>query len=188
VIEMTVLAVLACLAGYIAWHLRRTPWVRMEGPRHVRRAARRARLHAAWRRAIERGEIVHVGASEAPAEEGAIGTIAARPSDDLLTFEQQVRGDADEWAWFEEAMVAYEDALLTRRVWRERDSEIGNVRVLESTQQRIDRWLSEGGDGIRQARSEARQAASETWDAPSGQLALVDRSDAERVAEAVLTA
>lgn len=121
--------------------------------------------------------VEHIGASETPPEDGAIGTMAATPSADLLTFAEQVAGDADEWSGFTQALVDYETAMLTRaHAWG------------ESTQQRIDRWLSEGGDGVSAARSEVRQAVSETWDSPSRELALVDRPDAERVAEAALTA
>jgi hypothetical protein len=121
--------------------------------------------------------VEHVGATELAPEDGAIGTLAATPSADLLTFAEQVAGDADEWSGFTQALVDYETAMLTRaHAWG------------ESAQQRIDRWLSEGGDGVSAARSEVRQAVSETWDSPSRELALVDRPDAERVAEAVLTA
>jgi hypothetical protein len=127
--------------------------------------------------------VEHVGASEAAPALGAIGTMAATPSDDLLTYAEQVAGDADEWAGFTQALVDYEDAMLTRRTWDD-----GKRHAIESAQQRIDRWLSEGGDGVSAARSEVRQAVSETWDSPSRELALVDRPDAERVAEAALTA
>lgn len=142
--------------------------------------------------------VEHVGASEDAPAAGAIGTLAARPSDDLLTFEQQVTGEPDEWAWFQEALVAYEDALLTRHAWAytgfaevERMDPIGlhfvpREQAFESTQQRIDRWLREGGDGVRAARSEARKAASDTWDAPSGQLPVLDSYVADRMAEALL--
>jgi hypothetical protein len=126
---------------------------------------------------IEPRAVEHVGAGETPPAAGAIGTMAATPSADLLTFAEQVAGDADEWSGFTQALVDYETAMLTRaHAWG------------ESTQQRIDRWLSEGGDGVSAARSEVRQAVSETWDSPSRELALVDRPDAERVAEAALTA
>lgn len=126
--------------------------------------------------------VEHVGASEDAPAAGAIGTLAERPSDDLLTFEQQVTGEPDEWAWFQEALVAYEDALLTLREWSR-----GVLGVdVESTQQRIDRWLREGGDGVRAARSEARKAASDTWDAPSGALPVLDSYVADRMAEALL--
>jgi hypothetical protein len=130
--------------------------------------------------------------------------MAATPSDDLLTYAEQVAGDADEWSGFTQALVDYENAMLTRQGWVEactskdvgkplalRDAAFPDVPltlVHESTQQRIDRWLSEGGDGVSAARSEVRQAVSETWDSPSRELALVDRPDAERVAEAALTA
>lgn len=126
--------------------------------------------------------VEHVGASEAAPAAGAIGTLAERPSDDLLTFEQQVTGEPDEWAWFQQAMVAYEDALLTLREWSR-----GVLGVdVESTQQRIDRWLSEGGDGVRHHRADARMAASDTWDAPSGQMPVLDSYVADRLAEALL--
>ncbi len=127
--------------------------------------------------------VEHVGASEAAPAPGAIGTMAATPSDDLLTYAEQVAGDADEWNGFTQALVDYENAMLTRRTWDD-----GKRHAIESAQQRIDRWLSEGGDGVSAARSEVRQAVSETWDSPSRELALVDRPDAERVAEAALTA
>jgi ribonuclease HI len=128
-------------------------------------------------------EVIHEGASEAAPAPGAIGTMAATPSDDLLTFAEQVAGAPAEWAGFTQALVAYEDAMLTRHTWYPAEQP-----VCESAQQRIDRWLSEGGVGVESARSEVRQAVSETWDSPSRELALVDRPDAERVAEAALTA
>ena|SRR5437870_1786485 len=130
------------------------------------------------------GELVavrHVGASETRPAAGAIGTLSSRPSADLLTYAEQVRGDgASDWAGFDRALVDYENAML-------RNAMVGPDLRRESTQQRIDRWLSEGGVGVRHARAETRQAVSETWDSPSRELALVDRPDAERVAEAVLT-
>jgi hypothetical protein len=128
--------------------------------------------------------VEHVGATELAPALGAIGTLALRASNDLLTFAEQVAGDADEWAGFTQALVDYEDAMLTRRMW----TPVHDWTPHESTQQRIDRWLSEGGQGVEHARSEVRQAVSETWDSPSRELALVDRPDAERVAEAALTA
>jgi hypothetical protein len=147
---------------------------------------------------IEPRAVEHVGASEAAPAAGAIGTLAERPSDDLLTFEQQVTGEPDEWAWFEEALVAYEDALLTRHAWAytgfaevERMDPIGlhfvpREQAFESTQQRIDRWLSEGGDGVRAARADARMAVSDTWDAPSQELPLLYRYASDSLAEALL--
>jgi len=127
--------------------------------------------------------VIHEGASEIAPLLGAIGTLAAEVSDDLLTYAEQVAGAPDEWSGFAQALVAYEDAMLTRRTWDD-----GKRQAIESTQQRIDRWLSEGGVGVERARVEMRKAVSETWDSPSRELALVDRPDAERVAEAALTA
>lgn len=136
---------------------------------------------------VEPRAVEHVGASEAAPAAGAIGTLAERPSDDLLTFEQQVTGEPDEWAWFQKAMVAYEDALLTRREWIGIDEELNPfVLARESTQQRIDRWLSEGGDGVRAARADARMAVSDTWDAPSQELPLLHQYASDRLAEALL--
>jgi hypothetical protein len=126
-------------------------------------------------------EHVHVGATEDAPEDGAIGTLrGVLPSPDLLTFAEQVAGADDDWAGFDRALIEYENALLQRQTWMSGP--------LESTQQRIDRWLSEGGRGVEHARSEARQAISETWDAPSREMPLIERPDAERVAEAALTA
>lgn len=145
----------------------------------------RLRLAPAPVVAIVDGELApvrHEGASESDPEEGAIGTIAhVRPSDDLLTFAEQVRGSDDDWAGFDQALVDYENAML-------RNAMVGPGVARESTQQRIDRWLREGGVGVQHARSEVRQAVSETWDSPSRELPLVDRPDVERVVEAVLTA
>lgn len=164
----------------------RAPWALTPSPVEVIRIA-------PLPRAVE-----HVGASEAAPAVGAIGTLAERPSDDLLTFEQQVTGEPDEWTWFQEAMVAYEDALLTRHAWAytgfaevERMDPIGlrfvpREQAFESTQQRIDRWLSEGGDGVRHHRADARMAASDTWNAPSGALPVLDSYVADRFAEALL--
>jgi hypothetical protein len=188
--EAVALALLACFAGYVTWIVGRALWGAPEeggsewesaltplpalapSPVEVIRIAPRA--------------IEHVGATELAPAPGAIGTMAATPSDDLLTYAEQVAGDADEWSCFTQALVDYEDAMLTQREWSRGVDD--RWRPVESAQQRIDRWLSEGGQGVEHARSEVRQAVSETWDSPSRELALVDRPDAERVAEATLTA
>jgi len=131
--------------------------------------------------------VEHEGATEDAPEEGAIGTLrGVLPSSDLLTFAEQVAGADDDWAGFDRALVDYENAMLTQREWPRGVDD--RWRPVESTQQRIDRWLSEGGRGVEHARSEARQAVSETWDAPSREMPLIERPDAERVAEAALTA
>jgi hypothetical protein len=49
--------------------------------------------------------VEHVGATELAPALGAIGTLALRASNDLLTFAEQVAGDADEWAGFTQALV-----------------------------------------------------------------------------------
>lgn len=133
---------------------------------------------------VHGGYVEHVGAIEDAPAAGAIGTLADRPSDDLLTYAEQVAGEPDEWAGFTQALVEYENAMLTRRMW----IPVHDWTPHESTQQRIDRWLSEGGDGVRAARAETRQAVSETWDAPSSELPLVDRPDVQAAVEAMLLA
>lgn len=141
----------------------------------------------------------HAGATAAwsPAAEMS----DAGETGDLVTFAEQLRGD-DDWSGFDQAFVDYENALLTRQGWVEartsenvgkpltlRDMAFPDVEltlVRESTQQRIDRWLSEGGDGVRHHRADARMAASDTWDAPSGQMPVLDSYVADRLAEALL--
>lgn len=121
----------------------------------------------------------HVGATEywSPATE----IHSAGETGDLVTFAEQLRGN-DDWSGLDQALVDYENAMLTRREWRRGVLGVDE----ESTQQRIDRWLSEGGDGVRAARAEARQAVSDTWDAPSQELPVLHTYVADRMAEALL--
>jgi len=141
--------------------------------------------------------VAHVEVDETPAPAGAIGTVAEEVSVDMsgvLTSRELEAAAAWEVAhqWYDDfllrqavdqALADYETAMLTRRVW---EVDLLKASVIESTQQRIDRWLREGGIGVQHARSEVRQAASETWDSPSCELALVDRPDAEHVAVTLL--
>lgn len=122
----------------------------------------------------------HTGATETWSP--VVEMSQAGETGDLVTFAEQLRGD-DDWSGFDQALIDYENAMLMQRRW------LGNeLRTVESTQQRIDRWLSEGGDGVRAARSEARQAVSETWDAPSQELPVLHSYVADRLAEALLQA
>jgi hypothetical protein len=138
----------------------------------------------------------HVEVSEAPAPAGAIGTVADEVSADLAWWQtarernvavvwDAAHAEHDLWLMgraIDEALASYEDAMLILREWPR-----GILGVdVESTQQRIDRWLREGGDGVSAARAETRRVASDTWDAPSRELSIIDRPDAERVAEAIL--
>jgi hypothetical protein len=140
--------------------------------------------------------VPHVEVSEAPAPAGAIGTVADEVSADLAWWQTaRERNVATVWdaahaehdLWLmgraiDQALASYEDAMLMLREWPR-----GVLGVdVESTQQRIDRWLREGGDGVSAARAETRRMASETWNAPSRELSIIDRPDAERVAEALL--
>jgi hypothetical protein len=138
----------------------------------------------------------HVEVSEAPAPAGAIGTVANEVSADMAWWQtarernvaavwDAAHAEHDLWLMgraIDQALASYEDAMLTLREWPR-----GILGIdIESTQQRIDRWLREGGDGISAARAETRRVASDTWDAPSRELSIIDRPDAERVAEAML--
>lgn len=145
--------------------------------------------------------VPHVEATETAPPVGAIGTMAPDVSDDLewwLTAQEQsvaacwdvAHADHDLWLLgqaVDRALADYETAMLTRRSWIGilDYEEIDGVAV-ESTQQRIDRWLREGGALSTVVLADVRRAASETWDAPSAELPIVERPDAERVVEAVL--
>lgn len=140
---------------------------------------------------VDQPLVEHVEVAEVAAEAGAIGTVAPEVSDDLawmLTARErsiavvweQAHQDHDLWlmgAAIDRAFADYETELLTRQTWN------GGPHNYESTQQRIDRWLREGGDGVSSARAEVRQAVSTTWDAPSRELPLIERPDAQAVAE-----
>lgn len=139
--------------------------------------------------------VQHIEVSLAPAPAGAIGTMAVEVSAAMaavLTTRElavaavwdQAHEDHDLWlmgAAVDQAYVDYETRMLTTRRW---PGEFG-VRAVESTQQRIDRWIAEGEDGYRDRLIEVREGIAETpTDWPTGELPQVHQPKHQRAVAA----
>lgn len=141
--------------------------------------------------------VEHVEATEEAPPAGAIGTVAPDVSPDLewwLTAQEQAiaacwdQAHADHDLWLlreavDQALADYETRMLTRRTWSLASAA---PEAYESTQQRIDRWLEEGGMLATVTLADVRRVASDTWDAPSAEWGIVERPDAEATVEALL--
>lgn len=141
--------------------------------------------------------VEHVEASEVPAPAGAIGTVAVEVSAAMaavLTTRElavaavwdQAHEDHDLWlmgAAVDQAYVDYETRMLRRREWSRGLDD--RWRPVESTQQRIDRWIAEGEDGYRDRLIEVRETIAETpIDWPTGELPQVHQPKHQRAVAA----
>lgn len=141
--------------------------------------------------------VQHVEVSLAPAPAGAIGTMAVKVSAAMaavLTTRElavaavwdQAHEDHDLWlmgAAVDQAYVDYETRMLSRREWSRGLDD--RWRPVESTQQRIDRWIAEGEDGYRDRLIEVREGIAETpTDWPTGELPQVHQPKHQRAVAA----